>query len=140
MPPAVLSDIKIVILEDHPDTRSFSAKFLNQHGAKVVATPDAFDGPQAVKQFRPDMLLSDIYPPNRDGFEVLRDIRELRPENGGSEHYARKLEVVAWTVRWLLGERCLSFSISRHSLCHPDSVSPLWPDENSCKQSRFSSI
>jgi Response regulator receiver domain len=75
--PAVLGDIKI-ILEDHPDPRSFPAEFLNQHGAKVLATPDAFDGPQAVKQFRPDMLLSDIYPPTRDGFEVLRDIRELR--------------------------------------------------------------
>ena len=40
--------------------------------------PDAFDRPRAVKQFRPDMLLSDIYSPNRDDFEVLRDIRELR--------------------------------------------------------------
>ena len=43
-----------------------------------------------IKQFRPDMVLSDIYSPNRDGFELLRDIRELGPVICGSEHWARR--------------------------------------------------
>jgi CheY-like chemotaxis protein len=30
------------------------------------------------------LFLSDIKLPNRDGFELLRDIRALGPENGGS--------------------------------------------------------
>jgi CheY-like chemotaxis protein len=82
--PLVLSGTTFVVVEDHPDTRFFISKFLLLQGAIVFPAPDAFEGLQAVREHRPDVVLSDISMPNRDGFELLGDIRALGPENGGS--------------------------------------------------------
>ena len=62
-------------------------RFLTLKGACVVPAPDAFEGIKAVKECRPDVLLSDISLPNRDGFQFLGDIpcawsREWRLRTG----------------------------------------------------------
>jgi len=87
-----LSNITIVIVEDHPDTLFFLTQFLNREGAKVLPTDNAFDGLQAIKTHHPNIVLSDINLPNRDGFELLGDIRALEPRDVGG------LPVVAMTV------------------------------------------
>jgi CheY-like chemotaxis protein len=82
--PAILSGITIVLVEDYADTLYGIAHFLRRHGAKVFPRPDAFQGLQAVREHRPDIVLSDIRLPERDGFQLLRDIRALGAENGGN--------------------------------------------------------
>jgi CheY-like chemotaxis protein len=81
---AILSGITIVVVEDYPDTLFGIAHFLTRHGAKVFPSPGAFEGLQAVREHCPDIVLSDIRLPKRDGFELLRDIRALGAENGGN--------------------------------------------------------
>jgi DNA-binding response OmpR family regulator len=81
-----LSNITIVIVEDHSDTLFFLTQFLNREGAKVIPADNAFDGLQAIKTHRPNIVLSDINLPKRDGFELLRDIRALEPRDIGSLH------------------------------------------------------
>jgi DNA-binding response OmpR family regulator len=87
-----LSNITIVIVEDHSDILFFLTQFLNHEGAKVVATDNAFDGLQAIKTHRPNIVLSDINLPKRGGFELLRDIRALEPRDVGAP------PVIAMTV------------------------------------------
>src|SRR3981081_4795790 len=82
--PAILSGITIVLVEDHADSLYGIAHFLRRHGVKVFPRPDAFQGLQAVREHRPDIVLSDIRLPERDGFQLLRDIRALGAENGGN--------------------------------------------------------
>jgi CheY-like chemotaxis protein len=79
-----LRNLTIVIVEDHDDTRSFLAQFLSNQGAEVFASVDAASALQAVQRQRPDLVLSDICLPDRNGFQLLRDIRALGPENGGA--------------------------------------------------------
>ena len=79
-----LRDLKIVVVEDHDDTRSFLARFLTRQGATVFTSPDAESGLETVQRQHPDVIISDICLPDRDGFEFLRDIRALGQENGGS--------------------------------------------------------
>src|SRR5260221_2252405 len=74
---AVLSGITIVVVEDYSDTLFGIRQFLIRHGANVFPCPDAFEGLQAVREHHPDIVLSDIKLPKRDGFELLRDIRAL---------------------------------------------------------------
>jgi CheY-like chemotaxis protein len=81
---AILSGITIVVVEDYPDILFGIAHFLTRYGAKVFPRRDAFEGLQAVREHRPDIVLSDINLPSRDGFELLRDIRALGAENGGN--------------------------------------------------------
>jgi CheY-like chemotaxis protein len=79
-----LSNFTIVVVEDHDDTRRSVGIFLGQLGANVVEARNAVEGVEAVKTSRPNLVLSDIKMPERDGFEVLRKIRALGPDAGGS--------------------------------------------------------
>jgi len=79
-----LSNLAIVVVDDHDDTRRYLGIFLGNLGANVVLAANAVEGVEAVKTRRPNLVLSDIKMPERDGFEVLRKIRALGPDAGGS--------------------------------------------------------
>lgn len=76
-------NLTVVIVEDDADTRSSLKRFLHRQGAIVVTSANAFDGLEAVREYHPNLVLSDINLPGRDGFELLRDIRFLGTEEGG---------------------------------------------------------
>jgi DNA-binding response OmpR family regulator len=59
-------------------------EFLKLQGAKVFTASDASEGLRAIKGNRPDIVLSDIRLPDRDGFQLLKDIRSLGSSDGGS--------------------------------------------------------
>ena len=84
MSPDCLADLKIVLVEDHDDARRYLELFLSDLGAKVVVARNGHEGPKAVKDSSPDLVLSDIKMPGMDGFELLREIRALGPNAGGS--------------------------------------------------------
>jgi CheY-like chemotaxis protein len=79
-----LSNLTIVVVEDHDDTRRSLGIFLGNLGANVVLARNAFEAVEAVKTSRPNLVLSDIKMPERDGFELLRKIRAIGPAAGGS--------------------------------------------------------
>src|SRR5262249_57590654 len=83
MSPNRFSNLTIVVVEDHDDIRGYLAAFLIRLGAKVIEAKNAFEGLRAVKATRPDLVLSDIVMPGRDGFGLLGEIRGLGPEAGG---------------------------------------------------------
>jgi CheY-like chemotaxis protein len=83
MGPDLLADVTIVIVEDYDDARAYLDLFLKRSGANVVLAKNAFEGIVAVKKNRPDVVLCDIAMPERDGFDLLRDIRALGAEAGG---------------------------------------------------------
>src|ERR1700693_836328 len=83
MPPAPLSNLTIVVVEDHEDARRYLGLFLGQLGEDVVVARNATEVLEAVKIYRPNLVLSDISMPGRDGFDLLRDIRALGPDAGG---------------------------------------------------------
>jgi CheY-like chemotaxis protein len=72
-----LNNLTIVLVEDHPDARALIGTFLRKAGANVICASDGFEGLEAVKTHHPDLVLSDLVMPRRDGFELLDDIRSL---------------------------------------------------------------
>jgi CheY-like chemotaxis protein len=84
MSPSRLSNRTIVVVEDHDDARRYLGLFLNQMGANVVVASNALEGLEAIKNNHPNMVLSDISMPGMDGFGLLREIRALGPDAGGS--------------------------------------------------------
>jgi CheY-like chemotaxis protein len=84
MPPNRLSNIIIVVVDDDHVVGRYVGAFLAQLCAHVAVAPNAREGLEAVKTYRPDLVVSDISMPGRDGFGLLRDIRALGPEAGGS--------------------------------------------------------
>jgi CheY-like chemotaxis protein len=84
MSPGRLSNLMIVVVEDHDDARRYLALFLAQLGADVVVARNAFEGIEAIKKTRPDLVLTDIRMPEADGFELLRQVRALGSASGGN--------------------------------------------------------
>jgi CheY-like chemotaxis protein len=84
MSPSRLSNLTIVVVEDHDDARRYLGLFLDRLGANVVLARNAFEGLEAIKNNYPNLVISDIKMPGMDGFELLREIRALGPEAGGS--------------------------------------------------------
>jgi CheY-like chemotaxis protein len=82
--PNCLHNLTIVVVEDQDDARRYLGVFLRQLGANVVVARDAFEGLEAVKTSRPNLVLADIKMPGRDGIELLRKIRSLGMSAGGS--------------------------------------------------------
>jgi CheY-like chemotaxis protein len=84
MPPNPFSDFTIVVVEDHDDARRYLGLFLDRLGANVVLARNAFEGLEAIKNNHPNLVVSDITMPGMDGFGLLREIRALGPQAGGS--------------------------------------------------------
>lgn len=78
-----LDGLKVLIVDDDTDGREFMAQVLAQHGAVVSAFPSANLALSAFSRLRPDVLVSDIAMPAVDGYELIRQVRALDPENGG---------------------------------------------------------
>jgi CheY-like chemotaxis protein len=83
-PASILENTKIVVVDDRPDFRILIAEFLTRRGAQVFAAKNAFAGLRLVQEIRPDVVLSDITMPGRNGLEFLADIKGLSKNSGGS--------------------------------------------------------
>jgi CheY-like chemotaxis protein len=79
---AALAYIKILVVEDHADTRKALEIFLEQSGAEVTAVESGSAALEAIQKQRPDVLLCDLSMPHMDGFELLKEIRRLGGEVG----------------------------------------------------------
>ena len=70
-------DLTVVVVEDHDNARKYISLFLRRFGASVFEARNGIEGLEAVKVHRPALVLSDIFMPESDGFEMLREIRAL---------------------------------------------------------------
>lgn len=81
--PAILSGVRVLIVDDEEDARALLRMVLEKHGAEVVAAASAQEALAAVERAAPDVLVSDIGMPEEDGYELIRRVRGLGPERGG---------------------------------------------------------
>jgi DNA-binding response OmpR family regulator len=70
---------KVLVIEDDPEVRQTLVYILEDEGCEVVV---ADDGAQGVKKFataKPDLVIADLFMPNQEGFQTIREILALRP-------------------------------------------------------------
>jgi signal transduction histidine kinase/DNA-binding response OmpR family regulator len=78
-----LSGSHILVIDDEADAREVIAEILRRANATVTAAAGAADALAIVTQAKPDLVLSDIAMPERDGYDLIRGLRELPRELGG---------------------------------------------------------
>lgn len=78
-----LTGIRVLLVDDEPDTRELLAFTLKEYGAEVMAVASAGEVLALLESFQPDILVSDIGMPQMDGYTLLRQVRSLPPERGG---------------------------------------------------------
>ena len=65
----------ILVAEDDPVTRRFVVSLLEERGYEVLVAEDGENAVATATTAQPDLIVSDLVMPYRDGYEVLRAIR-----------------------------------------------------------------
>lgn len=76
-PRAPLEGLRVLLIEDEPDTRELLTLTLESWGAEVEAVESAREALGQLERFTPDVLLSDIGLPVESGYELIRKVRAL---------------------------------------------------------------
>jgi hypothetical protein len=71
-------------VDDEADTRALFTNVLEQCDARVRAVASAGTALTILERWRPDVLVSDIAMPGESGYVLMRRIRRLPPEAGGT--------------------------------------------------------
>jgi PAS domain S-box-containing protein len=96
-----ISDLRILVAEDHPFNRKLCQLMLENFGAHAAW---AANGREAVEKFTPglcDAILMDCNMPELDGFGATAAIRKMEAE----QKVARRVRIIALTANALAGER-----------------------------------
>ncbi|HEY9862014.1 MAG TPA: CHASE domain-containing protein, partial [Candidatus Obscuribacterales bacterium] len=78
-----LQGLRVLVVDDEPDTRDFLATALEQGGATVITAASAAEALVKIRQQSLDVLISDIGMPETDGYTLIHQVRSLPPEQGG---------------------------------------------------------
>jgi two-component system, chemotaxis family, CheB/CheR fusion protein len=78
-----LKGVRVLVVEDDPDSREMLVMVFEQRGARVSAVASAEEAMEALQRATPDILVSDIGLPGEDGHELIRKVRALEAEKGG---------------------------------------------------------
>src|SRR5205085_1355674 len=79
-----LAGLKVLVVDDEPDSRALLQTMIEAFGAEVKTCASSAEAFTTFSQWLPDVLVSDIEMPGEDGYQLMRHIRELAPERGGS--------------------------------------------------------
>ena len=80
---SVNAHLKLLIVDDDPHTRELLSEALEVRGADVLVRETAHDARSALATWHPDLVISDLAMPREDGYEFIRRVRHLPPEQGG---------------------------------------------------------
>ncbi|HEX6213121.1 MAG TPA: ATP-binding protein [Methylomirabilota bacterium] len=78
-----LDGLRVLVVDDEPDTRDLLATVLAACHADVSAVPTAGDAARAFERRRLDVLVSDVMMPGADGYDLVRRLRAWEAEHGG---------------------------------------------------------
>ncbi len=67
---------KVLIIDDDPDILSLLEKFLNRDGYNVLTIPSSTLAMDAVREYKPDVILLDLMMPDIDGFDITKQIKD----------------------------------------------------------------
>lgn len=68
-------NVSVLVVEDHDDSRDLLVFALEQAGATVIAASSVAEALKWLKTVRPQVLVSDLSMPGRDGFSLLQEVR-----------------------------------------------------------------
>ena len=113
---------KILVVEDDEQIMDTLKEMLGMAGYEVAAAIDGFKGLKLFKEFRPDILISDIVMPDKDGIEMVREIRKI-------DYSIKVIFITAWYQRDDISSR-LNEELRKHPdyrlLKKPFKMDQLW--------------
>jgi PAS domain S-box-containing protein len=99
-----LEGVDVLVVDDDPDACEMLSMVLADRGARVRVGVDFDSAMQALRQAWPDILVSDIGLPGRDGYELMRRVRQSTPTD------KPRLPAIALTAFTRAEDRANAFS------------------------------
>ena len=79
-----IKDLRVLVVDDDLATQEALYEVLSEMGAEVKIAHSASEAMTAVTEFHPQLLLCDIAMPGEDGYALIRRLRALGVDGGGS--------------------------------------------------------
>lgn len=92
MPPNPAPAKRILVIDDDPDMRESLAKVLEAKGHEVIVAGDGQEGMAAFRAHSPDLVITDLVMPRKEGLETIMELRRDHPNtriiamSGGTRH------------------------------------------------------
>jgi two-component system, chemotaxis family, chemotaxis protein CheY len=71
---------KILVIDDDPLVRSTVARILRHRGYEAILAEDGHKGLKLFQSEAPDLVITDIIMPDREGIETIREMRAVRAD------------------------------------------------------------
>jgi len=78
-----LPSVHVLVVDDSPVIREVLTHILEWQGATVTAVGTAEHALDLLEQLQPDVLLSDLEMPEKDGYWLISRVRALAADRGG---------------------------------------------------------
>jgi signal transduction histidine kinase/ActR/RegA family two-component response regulator len=112
-----LDGVRVLAVDDDPDALELATFILGGAGAQVRTCLSAREARGVLREWRPDVLVSDIEMPGEDGYALIRWVRGLSAHEGG------RTPAVALTAYGRTEDRVLSLTAG-YSMHVPKPVDP----------------
>ena len=71
---------RVLIIDDNPDLRELIGDALEHEGYEVTLASDGSQGAEALRTGEPDLAITDIFMPEKDGIEMISLLKREFPE------------------------------------------------------------
>jgi len=88
----LLNGLRILVVDDELDSRELITAILTHCGSEVKCSESAAEAIEAFRNWKPDLLVSDIGMPTEDGYSLIQKLRKMRSK------WAREMPAVALTA------------------------------------------
>ena len=100
----ILDGVRVLVVDDEADARELVRAILTRCGGEVRCSESAADAMEALRDWQPDVLVSDIGMPVEDGYSLIKRVRRLRSKR------AKEIPAVALTAYVTSVDRHLALS------------------------------
>ena len=88
----LLGGLRILVVDDELDSRELITAILTRCGSEVRCSESAAEALRAFREWKPDLLVSDIGMPNEDGYSLIQKVRKMKSK------WARDIPAIALTA------------------------------------------
>jgi CheY-like chemotaxis protein len=78
--PSTKPSARILVIDDDEDVRAVIQEALQEAGYDVVLAKDGARGLEAQRRCPADLVVTDVFMPERDGIETIRDLKQEFPD------------------------------------------------------------
>jgi CheY-like chemotaxis protein len=80
----MLAGMNVLVVDDELDSLDLIKGILTRCHANVFTAASAVEGLQSLKAILPDVIISDIGMPEKNGYQFMKEVRNLPEEKGRS--------------------------------------------------------